>query len=66
MKMKEFGPRGGVRVPGAPLRSATGYHYIGVTLTHSVIRGRMYVSHRAQPSVGWCAANAPYRIRQSE
>ena len=24
MKMKEFGPGGGARVPGAPLRSATG------------------------------------------
>ena len=26
MKMKEFGPRGGVRVPCAPLRSANGHH----------------------------------------
>ena len=25
MKMKEFGPPGGARVPGAPLGSANGY-----------------------------------------
>ena len=24
MKIKEFGPRGGVQIPGAPLRSANG------------------------------------------
>ena len=32
MKMKEFGPRGGARVPGAPLRSANDQEHLSQEL----------------------------------
>ena len=62
MKMKEFGPPGGARVPGAPLRSANGHAAIFCTIICAIDRDSSWKCYKlcskANISNGWvCQKN---------